>query len=110
MRPSMIIVLTFLLNGFLIWHGIFINNLSRLIASKELDHKFIGLPTYEYFYDLQYSLPYNVCKIKVWDNCIKFCSFSYGVDNTICSKIDIPQELVWIDPYHYFVPLQMYVC
>ena len=107
MTASFIFFGTFLICGFLIWHGIFITNLSQLLANKEIDHNYLGLPTYKHFHDLQYSLPTRVCEVRVWDNYVKFCTFTAS---PFCSYHEPPKELVWMDPYHYFVPLQIVVC
>lgn len=107
MPSSTIFVLTLLICGFLTWHGIFIRSLAHQLANKQIDHTYLGLPTYGYFNNLQYNLPYHVCKIDVWNNYIKFCTFSL---NPFCSHYDVPAELVWIDPYHYFLPLKIESC
>ena len=107
MSPPIIITLTLILCFFLTWHGIFVTNLSQLLARKEIDNKFLGLPTYEYFKDLQYNMPTSVCRLNVWDNYIKFCTYSYY---PYCSHMEPPLDLYWIDPYHYFVPLKIEVC
>ena len=104
---SLIISVTFLLCAILIWHGIFITNFSQLLANKEIDNKFLGLPTYEYFNDLQWSLPNKVCKLNVWDNYIKFCNYQIY---PFCRQVEVPQDLYWIDPYSFFYPMKIESC
>jgi len=92
----------------IIWHCALVHTIANHLAQKKIGPSMYSLPEYDYFNNIQYTLPSNIQKVDVFNNIIYFCGSC--MQSYVCIKQVVPPKLAWIDPYHLIAPLEIRVC